>query len=198
MPCRTHSESIGVGQQIGDVQSYVVILEMVHEMCAVAAHLLVFAHGTENDLGEVPKRKRNRYAFVRVSAGHVPVGKHAKTDAADDFRSEDDNQRLMPWIENGARDVRLGHFRQGTGEHIDQLEQSFVHEIGLVGAVFAQIVFDQVELSEASLFCESGDLVAFGIGLEEGLFDLCLQTLLVTFADARPNTADELATGRGC
>lgn len=122
--------------------------------------------------------------------------KHAKTDAANDFRSKDDNQRLMPWIENGTRDVRLRHFRQGTREDIDQLKQSFVHEIGLVGAVFAQIVFDQVKLGEASLLGETGDLVAFGIGLEESLFDFGLQTLLVPFAYARPDATDEFATGR--
>lgn len=39
---------------------------MIHQMCSITTNLLIFAHGTEDDFREIPRRRRSRWNSKEV------------------------------------------------------------------------------------------------------------------------------------
>lgn len=81
----TDSVLVGVSEEVVNTDGDVVVLEVVHEVSAIAAHLHVRAHCAEHDLCEPLRRV------------------HAETDPADRLLVLDQRQCLVftaitPWV----------------------------------------------------------------------------------------------------
>ena len=90
------------------------VLELVHEHCAITSHLLVTINGQEGDLCE---------ALLWVSA---------VADAADDSVLPQNSQGGMPIVEDQPHDVIFGHFWQLTREYVLQGDQLSARNVGTI------------------------------------------------------------------